>query len=221
MKQDFEKRLAKLERQIKASGDSAVWIDARNNVVRVDINGRRGQETTFPTVYDARIWLEGIIDAHAGGIINYIVDNIADLHEDAEELRGVLRDIIPGQIVVPDAPPRLAAGFSSHPKTFDAENNFGAVLAMRKMEPGTPADLRLWCLANLLWQYCSGAQFKERWQSGELSEDDNRMLMALLVVYAWTRSEDPGETCGGFMRLFYQVTGLPPPPPPPAGVEPF
>jgi hypothetical protein len=208
MKMALIKRLDELEKIIKHNKDLPIWVNGNNNIVRVNIGHKRGKDITFPTAYDARLWIEKQINVHPGGIINYCVDNLTDLAEDAPTLRGVIRDILAEKIVVPQTT-GLVIGGKIQPLIFDADDNFPGILFCGA-EPGRPADLTLWCLASLIKQYFSFWQFKDRWKADQLSEDDKRMFLACFAVFAWNR---PGETVwlkAEFLQFFLQATKLSP-----------
>jgi hypothetical protein len=219
MKTDLDKRLVELEKKIKSIGDSPIWVDGINATVRVDINHRRGKEVTFPTVYEARLWIEKMINTHtAGGILNYQVDNLADLFEDSEDLRTTLKVIIPDKIVVPDLEPRLVngqitwqekTGGANHPVVYDADNNFPGILAMLGITNGMTADICLWCFANLVKVYFGSLRFKERWDANQLSEADTQMFAACATVFNWDKSDPEEQVHREFAQLFFQVTKLP------------
>jgi hypothetical protein len=214
---DLAKRLAALEKVIKSSAESPIWIDGKNNVIRVDVGHKRGEPIEFPTVYDARIWLEKQIDAHAGGLMGYGVDNVADLCEHAPALKAALKEIIPNGIFVPDMQTHLEKGEfvfrdkegpANHPVTYDADNNLPGDLAFVGI-PGGAADLRLWCLASLITHYTWRLEFRERWEKFELTSNDFRMYLAMLVIYVWDRPGSKEQLNSEFYRLFHQVTKLP------------
>jgi hypothetical protein len=215
----LNKRLDELEKIIRTAGDSPIWIDGKNNVIRVDVNHKRGKPIEFPSTYEARIWLEKQINKHSGGIINYGVDNLADLHEDAETLRALIRDILPAPIVVPDLQPRLRNGqivyedkpaYCNHSQTYSADQLPGT-LALGGMPAGAPADLRVWCLASLITEYFSPLQFKERYKTQTFTEDDELMCRVCLVLYAWKREGKAPEILTDFYSLFHQLVKLPVP----------
>jgi hypothetical protein len=218
MKTDLNKRLLELEKRIKSSDGSAIWINGKNATVRVDINHRRGKEVTFPTVYEARTWIEKQINSHpAGGIINYHVDNLADLFEDAQYLRTTLKSIIPDKITVPDLEPRLVngqitwkekTGAANHPVVYDASDYFPGTLAMSGVTNGMTADICLWCLAKLIEEYFGTSQFKDRWVSEQTTEVDNQMYLACATVFSWHKPETEERIRDEFDRLFFQVTKL-------------
>lgn len=209
MNKMLSKRLDELEKTIKRSAGSPLWITGENATIRVDINHKRGKPITFPSVYEARVWLEKQIDAHAGGIIDYAVDNICDLYEDAPILRGVVKDILPEPIVVPQRSGWVIGG-QVQPNVFDADNNFSGILALRGIKPGMKADLRLWCLADLIERYFGNYQFRDRWQPQQFTDEDDRMMLATIAVYAWHNPGTKDEILEGWARLFYQVTDLQP-----------
>ena len=205
---DLNRRIEALERIIKTAGEAALWIDGLNNVIRVDIARRRGQPVTFQNPYEARCWLEKMIGQHAGGFINYSVDNVCDLAEDAEGLKAAVREIIPGKIVIPQTSGRQIGG-QVQPLVFDADQLPGT-LAMRNIPAGMPADLRLWCLGSLLKEYFGNRVFCERWKAGELSGEDNQMFTALFIVFSWEKEGEPLDFMSEFVSLLYQVADLPP-----------
>lgn len=214
----FEKRIAELESQIIKAANSPVWIDGKNATVRADIGKKRGEEVTFPSVFEAGKWLERQINIHFGGVINYSVDNICDLYEDAGELRAHLKLIIPDKIVVPDLAPRLKegeivweekSGPENHPVIFDADTHFPATLGLSKIEPEKAADLPLWALASLIDRYFSTGAFRDRYLRSAFTQDDNKMFYALLLVYSWHKPGTAEELNADFFRLFLKVTELP------------
>jgi hypothetical protein len=205
MSNNFEKRLEKLEAEIKQSADIPVWIDGSNATIRVDVNHRRGQPVTFPSVYEARVWIEKQINSHAGGRISYTVDSIADLHENAEGLRQVLKAILPGQIVVEQK--TRSSGGVFEPDVYSVDD-LDATLALVGVSAGAPADIRLWCLASLMRRYFWNKETRERWNSDKLTQDDERMFFALLAVFSWKRPGSEEEIKADFARLFVQVTEL-------------
>lgn len=191
---DLNKRLEALEEKIKSAADSPIWIDGKNNVIRIDSNSRQGMEITFPTVFDARCWLEKQIDKHPIAKGSYSVDNICDLFEDGEELKELIREQLPGPIGSMNGP-------------YSADDLPGDLFGNLKTKE--PADLVLWCLVGLM-RDCSGHQFKERWEAEQLTDDDNSLMTLLFFIFAWTRGGDPEECVPDFLRLFHQVTGLQP-----------
>jgi hypothetical protein len=210
-------RLDLLEKAIKSNADSSIWIDGHNATIRVDVNSRRGQEVVFPTVYEARIWLEKQINTHAGGVISYSVDNICDLFEDAQAMRAAIKGIIPGTIKVPDLGPKLIdgqivwqekTGSENHPSFLSADELPGD-LAICTMVPAELADLGLWCLANLMSGYFGNRQFHERFASGVFTPEDGQMFAALFMVYRRARPGNPEEQMRGYVRLIHQAGKLP------------
>ena len=208
MNKNQSKRLEELEKTIKLSAESALWISGDNATARIGISHKRGKEITFPSVHDCAAWIEKQINSHAGGILDYAVDNICDLYEDADELRGVVKDILPDPIFVHRSTGQVVNGLVQ-PTVFDADNNFSGILALRRINPGMTADLRLWCLANLIERYFDDYRFGERWKTKQFTDDDNRMMLATMAVYAWQKPEPKDEILAGWAQLFYQVTNLP------------
>lgn len=205
---NLEERLAALEAQIKKNSDSPVWVDGKNNVIRVDINRRRGEPVTFPSSADAIAWIEKQIDTHAGGVITYQADNICDLHKNGAELRDVIRGIIPDEIII-SRTSGPAIGGQIQPMTFDADR-LPVSIVLNIIPAGQPADLRLWSLANLITRIFENRNFRGRWQTGQTTENDNQLLLACLAIFSWGKPEGLQDIMSDFARLFYQVTELKP-----------
>lgn len=203
---NLKKRLEELEAQIKNAGEAPIWVDGKNSTVRVDVNRRRGGPVTFLTPSQAIAWIEKQIGAHAGGVINYHIDHICDLWENGDQLKDIIRGFIPEPVIIPRSSGRVIGG-QVQPLVFDPDN-LPATIGLAKIDAGIPANLRLWCLVGLIEQFFTDRAFSERWQSGQLTEKDNQMILACAVIYSW----DEGELkdIGGFSRLFFQVTRLEP-----------
>lgn len=214
---NLEKRLAQLESLIKASGEQPVWIDGKNNnTVRVDVGGRRGESVEFPTTLEAVRWIEKQIDSHAGGIVNFAIDHVADACEESDSLRSLITELLPGPIVISDLAPAMVdrelvwvekIGPSNHPITLSAEYLPGT-LCLAKAPDGETANLRLWLLANLIKTYFGSRHFEQHWKAGSLTDDDRRMFSVCFEVFAWQESGHPMDLLQDFHGLFYQVTGL-------------
>lgn len=206
---DFNKRLDELEKTIKTRADSPFWIDGMNTRVRVDVGGRRGKEVTFPTVYAARQWIEQQIDKYPGGILSYTVDNLADLFEDARELRELLKNFIPEPIIAQRKTGRMIAGVPV-PQVFNADDQFPGTLAMWKVSAGMPVNLPLWCLVSLIEEYFSDSTFIERWKTSNFEVADSQMTLAAVLIFSRIRPDlDEMQLFAEFARLFFQVTELP------------
>ena len=214
MKADHLRRLEQLEKKIKAAKDTPIWVDGYGTRIRVDIGGKRGEEVDFPSVCEMRTWLEPKINSHPGGVIGYHVDNVADLCEDAEGLRLAIKQLLPGQIVVPDLTPRLEhgeityvekTGAINHPLTLTADYLPGT-LAIRGIIPGAKANLLIWCLASLIERYFDSRAVTMRRKADQPSADDVTMFHVLFLVYAWgKKNEQPGELFGQFCELVSQL----------------
>ena len=207
---NLKKRLEELETQIKNAGEMPVWIDGKNSTVRVDVNRRRGEPVTFHSPIEAIAWIEKQIGAHAGGVIAYHVDNICDLHENGGELREVIRGLIPGQVVIPQAGGQVIGG-QVKPLTFDADN-LPVTIGMGRIDAGAPADMRLWCLAGFMDRVFGTRAFEDHWKSGDLTGDENQLFLACLAIYSWQYKGEKQAAENDFARLFFQVTGLEPAP---------
>jgi hypothetical protein len=210
---DIEKRLDELEKVIKSQDDSPIWIDGKNNIIRMDVNSRRGEEITFPTTFAAARWLEKRIDDHPAAVGSYMVDNICDLYEDSEELKDTIRKIIPDPIVVPDLAPHLVdgrivyqekSGPCNHPTVFSADELPTCLFAHLKTTQ--PADINLWCLAILIKRYFGTPEFRERYQNGVLSDDDINLNFVFYIIYGWDKEE---PSLNDFAQLFRQLVRLP------------
>jgi hypothetical protein len=199
---DIEKRLGVLEKIIKSSDDTGIWVHGLNNVIHLNMNFRGSKEYTFPTTFEAARWLEKQIDSHPSAIGSYSVDNICDLYEDGEELKAIIRKIIPEPIIPPQKNVPLSGGVPK-PRIFSADSLYASLFAHLKTDQ--PADLNLWCLANVIEQYFCDAEFRERYQNGVLSDDDINMNFILYIIYSWDKEE---PSINYFARLFRQVVGL-------------
>ena len=204
-----KKHLAELERHVRFMTGGDVWIEGENETVRIDTRGKRGNTINFPTCYEARVWIEKQINSHAGGLISYSISHVADLNANSAALRAALLQILPGQIVVPQTTGRAVAGVIE-PLVFDATDHFGGDLAMGRIPTSGPADVRLWCLAELIARYFGGLQFKARHLAGQHTDDDQTMYAALLAVFAWQRPDTPAQIESDFSQLVTQAARLAP-----------
>lgn len=192
--QTQDKRLEELEARIKASADCPLWVDAKNNVVRVDLLGaRRGQPVTFSSTFEAARWLEKQIDSHPGASGTYNVDRLWDLHADADNLHGVIAEIFGDKVI-----DLFGLKFSGN--EFPG-SHFGL------MKTTQPADLNLWLLQTPL-AYFETSEFKARWQAQQFTDEDNRLLLACFALFAWKREGNQKSLWDDFARLFYQITKL-------------
>lgn len=208
---DFNKRLDELEKTIKNRADSPFWIEGKNATARVDVGRRRGKEITFPTIYDARCWIETQINKYPGGIVSYTVDNLADLFEDARDLREKLKSFIPEPIVVQQKTGRVIGGVVV-PQVFNADDQFPGTLAMVKVMAGMPVSLPLWGLVNLIERYFCDPAFIERWKTSSFDVADSQMTLAAVLIFSRIYPDlDDIHLFAEFARCFFQVTELPAP----------
>jgi hypothetical protein len=210
---DIEKRINALEKVIKSNADSGILVDGKNNVIRLNVNFRGWKEFAFPSTYKAARWLEKQIDNHSAAIGSYSVDNICDLYEDIEELKTLIRKIIPDKIIVPDMEPKLIDGQivyqekigpTNHPWIISADELPVGLFAHLKTTQ--PADLNFWCLANLINRYFGTPEFRERYKTGVLSDDDININFVLYIIYGWDKEE---PSLNEFAQLFRQIVRLP------------
>ncbi len=216
MKTALIKRLDELERVIKEKKDTALFISGKNTRVRVDMGSRRGMEVTFSSVREMRLWIEKQIDNHAGGVIDYRVDNVCDLFADPGAVRESLGSILERPVIIRDYEARLVngmiiylekSGAESHPQAFSLER-FPAGIRLAKLKPGAPANLALWCIAGLIARIFNNLAFFERWEGDNLTGDDTLMLLCLLELFAWEYQGDPGGFLPAFADIFLQETGI-------------
>ena len=192
---DLDKRLDELEKVIKSQDDSSIWIDGKNNAIRIDVDSRRGKEITFPSTFEAARWLEKQIDAHPIAIGSYSVDNICDLYEDGEELKTIIRKIIPDPIIVKQMSGDIIFSADELP-----------ALLFGRLKTTQPANINLWLLAHLIRRYFNTHEFRERYQNDVLSGDDINLNFMFYIFYGWNKEELP---LNEFAQLFRQLVRLP------------
>jgi len=211
---NLTKRLDELEKIIKSNADSPIWIDGKNNVIRMDVNGKRGKDITFPSTFEAARWLEKRIDDHPQATGNYSVDCICDLYEDSETVKNYIRAFIPDKIIVPDLHPQLEgnqivyrelSGPANHPWIISVDEL--SAFLFGHLKTTQPADINSWCLGQLIERYFDTPVFRERFKNDNLSEDDNNFYLALFTIYVWGKRDK--ATWLEFLRIVHQVARLP------------
>lgn len=151
-------RLAELEQMAKVRRSGDLWIEMKNNIVRVD-RQKRGKERVFDSVYQAARWLEKELDEAPGAVGSVIVTDLTDVFTDSDQLRAEIAPLI-GQV-------DLGACLFGHLKT---EGEAG------------PADVSLWLLASKLYEL---RLFELTGQ--ELTQDQINILTGFYKVYIWDR----------------------------------
>jgi hypothetical protein len=122
----IDARLKELEQMAKSQRSGNIWVEMRNNRVRVDHN-KRGKEQEFNNTHEASQWLEQQIDKAPGAVGSVIVTNLCDLYPDSDQLKEYIK-----QFITPD---------------FD----LGACLFGQLKTEG-PADIKLWLMASKIYE---------------------------------------------------------------------
>lgn len=118
----IDARLKELEQMAKARKSGDLWVQMRDNRVRVD-RAKRGKEREFKTTYEAAKWLEKQINEAPGAIGSVVINDLCDLYQDSDQLREGLA-------------PYISQDF-----------DLGACL-FGDLKTNGPADLRLWLIAS-------------------------------------------------------------------------
>lgn len=186
-----EKRLLKLETEIKAAYSGSLWLDMSDNTVTVGM-GHKRRERVFPTVIEAVEWAEKQIDQHDNAFGGIVIYNICDLYPDSNALKNCIRSIIPGEIK------------RKNGVTFSADHLPGIIFA--GLKTGQPADIKLWALASLIKQYFD-YYFWQRVLKQEANEEDDRMFTALFLIFVWDKAGqgDRDTMLERFVRLIFQA----------------
>ncbi len=195
---NLNKRLEALEAAIKSAAESPLWIDGHDNIIRLDINGKRGNPVQFPSVYKAGKWLEEQIDKHPGAAGSYHVDRIWELYRNPEQLRETIGAALEGRVI------------DVHGIKYSADAWPGSLFG--GMKTAGPADLKLWLLAHGALAYFGTREFRARYNVTEFTDEDACMMCACYALFAWERIGASGED---FWRLVVQVCHLEAPQMPP------
>lgn len=191
---NLDTRLDQLEAKFKAEQESGLWVDMVDNVVRLDVGRRRGKENTFPSSFDAARWVEKQIDNHGSAYGSIIVHNICELYEKSDQLKEVVQMFLPGTV-------KTTYG------EFSAESLCGTVVG--NIKTFQPASLNLWLLANVIEQYFSLHEFKQRYLADSFTDDDIQIYWALFAVFQHGQSGDLDNIRSAYERLIRQVAKLP------------
>lgn len=194
MKQANELRMKEIETALAAQKSGGLFVDGHDNVIRVDVSGKRGKERTFASTYEAKIWLEQQIDAHPAAHGSYSVEDICDLYADNANLKSIIAEVFAGKVVKTNGG-KLGAG-----------QLYGLLFGTLKTDE--PADLNLWMLSGAM-RYFRTPEFKSRFEARATTDDDGLMFIALLVIYSWGKPGTENEIKRGYLDLLKQVTGLP------------
>jgi len=140
---NFNKRLIELERTAKTQTAGGLWVEMKNNRVRVDRH-RRGKDRVFKNTYQTARWLEAQIDAAPTARGSIVISNLCDLYPDADKLKAAVADVFG-----PDDLPSLW---------------------VFQLKTDQPADINLQLLANLIRE--KTVIMSGRIQGGELPEKE-------------------------------------------------
>lgn len=119
----IETRLTTLEHSAKTMQAGEIWVEMKNNMVRVDTS-KPGTPRTFTNTHEAARWLEKRIDRAPVAFGSIHVKNLCDVYPKSDDLRAAVSDVFG-----PDDLPAFVFG---------------------DLKPGDHTDLNLWLLANVL-----------------------------------------------------------------------
>jgi hypothetical protein len=153
----IDARLKELENLANSRNDGDLWVEMRNNRVRVDRDAKRGKEREFKSTFEAAQWLENEINEAPGAIGSVVINDLCELHPNPDQLR---------EEIAPFLIPTL---------------DLGACL-FGKLKTNGPADLKLWLMASKVYEL---RIFD--WKSEELTEEQVNTFTALCIIFAGGR----------------------------------
>jgi hypothetical protein len=201
---DFESRLEKLEAIIRARPAPGAYLKMENGRVVVWINHKCVEARTYPSVFEAGQHVESLVNTLDNLAGEIWVNNICDLcpRPHIEKLKAAVNEVLGDKAIENDN--QLRPWIES-----DHRFRFWDSIINLKELGGEPFNIALSGLRHVIYTNFDNCGFYMRYKNDEVTDEDDQMFAALLMVYLVIKPGDFEEQFSNYSQLFTQVVTLP------------